>query len=134
MANNKVQLADGSVLIDITDTTAVAADVAAGKYFYGADGVKVEGTASGGMTIIQTQDEHGGTILDISGEPAVVAPKTITKPGTYLASDDDLTGFSQVIVDIPIEPRIQIMFEQDQDGYIVMSDQEYITSAVGVKF
>lgn len=46
MANNKVQLADGSVLIDLTDTTAVAADVAQGKYFYGADGVKTIGTAS----------------------------------------------------------------------------------------
>lgn len=48
MANNIVQLADGTVLIDITDTTAVAADVTAGKYFYGADGVKTPGTASGG--------------------------------------------------------------------------------------
>jgi hypothetical protein len=46
MANNKVQLADGSVLIDLTDTTAVVADVAQGKYFYGADGVKREGIAS----------------------------------------------------------------------------------------
>ena len=46
MANNKVQLADGSVLIDLTDTTAVASDVAQGKYFYGADGIKIEGTAS----------------------------------------------------------------------------------------
>lgn len=45
MANNKVQLADGSVLIDITDTTAVAEDVKAGKAFYGANGAKVVGTA-----------------------------------------------------------------------------------------
>ena len=35
-------------LIDLTDTTAVASDVAQGKYFYGKDGVKTEGTATGG--------------------------------------------------------------------------------------
>lgn len=33
---------------EITDTTAEAADVAAGKYFYTSGGVKTEGTASGG--------------------------------------------------------------------------------------
>ncbi|MBP5475032.1 MAG: hypothetical protein J6X83_02070, partial [Methanomicrobium sp.] len=33
---------------DISDTTAVAADVASGKYFYTAAGIKTEGTASGG--------------------------------------------------------------------------------------
>lgn len=60
MANNKVQLADGSVLIDITDTTAVAADVAAGKYFYGADGVKVEGTASSSSWV----EELGLSVID----------------------------------------------------------------------
>ena len=80
MANNKVQLADGSVLIDLTDTTAVAADVAAGKYFYGADGIKYIGTA------------------------------------------------------VITEPTVKIMFEQDSDGYIIMSEQETIPSAVGVRF
>lgn len=46
MAVNKVNYF-GNVLIDLTDTTAAAADVAQGKYFYGADGVKTQGTASG---------------------------------------------------------------------------------------
>ena len=34
--------------VDISDTTAVAADVASGKYFYTANGTKTVGTASGG--------------------------------------------------------------------------------------
>ena len=33
---------------DVTDTTAAAADVASGKYFYTAAGVKTQGTSSGG--------------------------------------------------------------------------------------
>lgn len=45
MAINKV-IYGGTVLIDITDTTATAADVADGKYFYGKDGSKVEGSST----------------------------------------------------------------------------------------
>lgn len=47
MAVNKVDLADGTTLIDITDTTAEAADVAAGKVFYTAAGVRAVGTNAG---------------------------------------------------------------------------------------
>lgn len=52
MANNpyvnKVIKADGTTIIDISDTTAVAADVAKNKWFYTAQGQKIQGTASGG--------------------------------------------------------------------------------------
>ena len=41
--------------LDISDTTAIASDVAQGKYFYTANGTKTAGTASGG----RARSRHG---------------------------------------------------------------------------
>lgn len=56
MANNpyvnKVELADGTPVMDISDTTADASDVYEGKYFYTASGAKTAGTAPTGLTLL----------------------------------------------------------------------------------
>ena len=62
MGINKVQYGN-TVLIDLTDTTAVASDVLAGKYFYGKDGVKTLGTCGGSVT----QDQDGYIVLPSTG-------------------------------------------------------------------
>lgn len=53
---------------DVTDTTAAAADVAAGKYFYTASGVRTLGTGSGGGgTGGIYQDQDGYLVLSPDG-------------------------------------------------------------------
>ena len=107
MARSKV-VYYGQTLMDITDTTAVASDVAVGKYFYTADGVKTEGTSASGGTIIvtETEDSHGGTIVEITGDEIRLQSKTAT-PTTSTQSitpDTNYHGLSAVTVNpIPSE-------------------------------
>ena len=51
---------------DVSDTTALAADVAAGKYFYAADGSRTlgTGTGGGGSAGTITQDANGYLVVD----------------------------------------------------------------------
>lgn len=136
MANNKVQLANGTVLIDLTDTTATAADVKKGKYFYGANGVKTLGTASmdggiyqdedgflvldpegdggssgGAVGVVDTIDEAGGTIREITAvslENDTVTPKTLAygttaHSRTGKAIVGEMTGWAERPTDYPID-------------------------------
>ena len=68
---------------DVTDTTAAAADVASGKYFYTAAGVRTQGTSSGGGTSKNTQVVQGTTRTTKSAMTAIGAEMTVTKTGTY---------------------------------------------------
>ena len=108
-----------STLIDISDTTATEYDVAEGKYFYAASGEKKIGTATtGAVTVVETPDPHGGTIVTITGEVVKLQTKTVT-PTTSTQSlepDTGYTGMSIVTVN-PIPSQ-----------YIVPSGTKSITA------
>lgn len=67
---------------EISDTTAAAADVATGKYFYTASGVKTQGTNSGGSSK-NAQVVQGTTRTTSSKLTAIGAELTVSKTGTY---------------------------------------------------
>ena len=88
MANtyvNKVQLADGTSLIDISDTTATASDVLNSKYFYTASGQKVQGTGVAGSV---TQDQDGYIVLPATGGGTPSVSGLVYETGTWTPSED----------------------------------------------
>lgn len=74
MAINKV-IYGGNTLIDITDTTATAASVLSGEYFYGRDGVKTAGTCTYNA---DTSDATALAADILSGDTAYVNGNKIT--------------------------------------------------------
>ena len=80
---NKVIQSNGTTLIDISDSTAVAADVAQGKYFYLATGEKVQGTATKHTIHFEFSDSTD-TDIDVYYDDAFVSSAiTATTPTTY---------------------------------------------------
>lgn len=89
MAVNKIVQSNGTTLIDITPTTAVASDVASGKVFFAANGVQTTGTASGssggasglaaknviffGDSITYGEGNNGHSYVDIIDEMGICA-------------------------------------------------------------
>lgn len=82
---------------DVTDTTAAASDVASGKYFYTAAGVRTAGTSSGGGSSMQVAVEwttlgsasNSISFTGLAGEPTsfiVLAAADITTGGTKAAA------------------------------------------------
>ena len=105
MAKNKV-VYNGQTIIDLTDTTATASDVAQGKYFYTNAGVRTQGTASGGGGTIKigtktaTATNYPTTLsfTGLSGKPvmfAVHSTSQISSSGStayYYIIDMVMTG------------------------------------------
>lgn len=69
---------------DVTDTTAAASDVATGKYFYTAAGVRTQGTNSGGGgTSKNVQVLQSTTRVNASSLTKALGDLTVSKTGTY---------------------------------------------------
>lgn len=86
---NKVQVTRGGqteTLIDLTADTAIASDVAQGKYFHLASGERVVGTATGGGGAVY-QDQDGFIVLSDQGggSSVTVEALSVTQNGTYTA-------------------------------------------------
>lgn len=98
MANNKVQLADGTTLIDLTGTTATADKILEGYGAFGADGVWMDGVAVAGagsaITVTDTVDENGGIIRNIN---AVSLEGDTVRPDVLLAGYTAHNSLGQLI-------------------------------------
>ena len=87
---------------DVTDTTAAAGDVASGKYFYTAAGVRTQGTSSGGggtdrLVLLQTTTIGA---LQTSSTSAADTGKTVSLASTTGWADYDL-----LLVDISVDTK-----------------------------
>lgn len=117
--------------IDISDTTAVAADVAQGKYFYTAEGVKTAGTGSGGTpsatahTIyFEFSDSTNTTITAYYDDSFISDAITATTPTTYgqktvtLAQLDGVTWYEPS--NIPLNTEL-VDFSKVLTGYEIQN-------------
>lgn len=121
MANtyvNQVGLADGTVLIDLTSDTAVAADVASGKYFHLATGERVQGSSTKDS---DTTDADATAADILYGKTAYVNKNKITgempnqgtvqgvistKAGTYTIPAGCHSGLGSVGIDSTEQSKI----------------------------
>ena len=94
----KKVILNGNTIMDVTDTTATASDVAEGKIFYDADGVRTEGTAQGGGSFAPefvSFYEYEGETLDLTGlDTSNVTSMRRMFNGCFELTSLDLSGFN----------------------------------------
>lgn len=111
MPNNKVQLSDGTVLMDTSGVTVTPEVLMQGYTALDKTGAQITGTATaGGAIVIEEDDEHGGKVVHITGDVVKMQSKTVTptKATQSVTPDTGYNALSGVTVNpIPdnyIEP------------------------------
>lgn len=135
---NKVVQSNGTTLIDISDTTATAADVSPGKYFYLASGEKAAGASSGGSPsqsqhtiLFEFEDTTSASITAywdgtfISDAIRATTPTTYNNKTVTLAQLDGTTWYEPA--DIPLNTQL-VDYNAVRTGYGVEADGSIITS------
>ena len=108
MAYNKI-IYGGNTLIDLTSDTITADKLAQGYTAHDRSGTSITGSMEPSqILVVDTTDEHGGTIRTITGKVVTMTTKSITQNGTYNAEDDNYDGYSSVTVNVQgSSPTIQ---------------------------
>ena len=93
---------------DVTGTTAIAGDVAQGKYFFTANGTLTLGTNQGGGGYV-TQDENGYIVLPSTGGGGGGGSGLEYETGTWTPSEDTINPTIN-FTDTHTNPPISIIF------------------------
>lgn len=101
MAISKVIL-NGVTQMDVTDTTATADDVAAGKVFYAASGERTLGAASGGA-VDSVNGQTGDVVLTASDVGALPDTTTIPTKTSDLTNDSGFVDASAAASAAPVQ-------------------------------
>lgn len=96
MANNKVQLSDGTVLLDLTGDTVTPENLLSGATAHNAAGEQIVGaaTAGGGITNFPTIEEvkANWTAVDLTNDFPDVIPWTSSIIFAFIIGDEDSVG------------------------------------------
>ena len=103
--NNKIQLSDGTTLIDLTGDTITAAKLERGYTAHDASGAPITGTAAPASENGSVyQDQDGYVVLDDEpGTNVSVTSLSVTSNGTYTAP----TGVAYTPVSVSVTPSLQ---------------------------
>ena len=115
---------------DVGDTTASAADVTTGKLFYASDGTLASGANTReGVSIIRTQDQAGGDIINITGTIAGLITPILMRPDTtivhrvtydkYIITDEKATwpGYTTTSTPLKATENLTTTVSLDYENY-----------------